>query len=252
MGRAYKLQTERSQLRFKPIFLLWRALTTVPLCSHTFFQFTPPNDLIVWMFSVFCQDRGKGFADVLDAQWECEGELIPLDLSVLNPREVLVYQHGLFLMHSLHKANLVGALSFTLWSLGISNAWMLFWCETFFWKCSFSCTSKYSLILKKDQTFFCAQQTPVISLQIASSLPNNNYFNNAFRNSFFYQVNLHIFDKTFCLCFPESKHNHKIGLWVEVHAPFFAERGQTIKTFSAEEIPYDHIFVVFDLSLTWT
>ncbi|XP_044059103.1 uncharacterized protein si:dkey-103g5.4 isoform X2 [Siniperca chuatsi] len=80
-------------------------------------------------------DRGKSFVDVLDAQWECEGELIPLDLSVLNPREFLIYQHGLFLMHTLHNLKL----------------------------------------------------TPNISLQIAASLPNNNYSNNAFRNSFFYQ-----------------------------------------------------------------
>lgn len=47
--------------------------------------------------------------DVLDAQWECEGELIPLDLSVLNPREFLVYQHGLFLIDTLHNLKLVGA-----------------------------------------------------------------------------------------------------------------------------------------------
>ncbi|KAK9520852.1 hypothetical protein VZT92_020711 [Zoarces viviparus] len=80
-------------------------------------------------------DRGKSFVDVLDAQWECEGELIPLDPSVLNPREFLVYQHGLFLMHTLHNLKLI----------------------------------------------------PTISIQIAASLPNNNYFNNAFRNSFFYQ-----------------------------------------------------------------
>ncbi|XP_029372796.1 uncharacterized protein LOC115052674 isoform X2 [Echeneis naucrates] len=81
------------------------------------------------------RDGGKSFVDVLDAQWECEGELIPLDLSVLNPREFLVYQHGLFLIHTLHNLNL----------------------------------------------------TPPISLHIAASLPNNNYLNNAFRNSFFYQ-----------------------------------------------------------------
>ncbi|XP_034723644.1 uncharacterized protein si:dkey-103g5.4 [Etheostoma cragini] len=81
------------------------------------------------------EDRCKGFVDILDAQWECEGELIPLDLSLLNPREFLVYQHGLFLMHTLQNLKL----------------------------------------------------TPAISLQIASSLPNNNYFNNVFRNSFFYQ-----------------------------------------------------------------
>ncbi|XP_068440228.1 uncharacterized protein si:dkey-103g5.4 isoform X2 [Clinocottus analis] len=80
-------------------------------------------------------DRGKSFVDVLDAQWECEGELVLLDLSVLNPREFLVYQHGLFLMRTLHNLKL----------------------------------------------------TPDISLQIATRLPNNNYFNNAFRNSFFYQ-----------------------------------------------------------------
>ncbi|KAM7399476.1 hypothetical protein PAMP_018747 [Pampus punctatissimus] len=77
----------------------------------------------------------KSFVDVLDAQWECEGELIPLEPSILNPREFLVYQHGLFLMHTLHSLKL----------------------------------------------------TPTISLQIAAGLPNNNYFNNAFRNSFFYQ-----------------------------------------------------------------
>ncbi|XP_061576516.1 uncharacterized protein LOC133442523 [Cololabis saira] len=83
-------------------------------------------------------DRGKHFVDVLDAQWECEGELVLLELSVLNPREFLVYQHGLFLMQTLHDLKL----------------------------------------------------TPSVSLQIAASLPNNNYVNNAFRNSFFYQVKL--------------------------------------------------------------
>ncbi|KAK1900668.1 ABC transporter G family member 28 [Dissostichus eleginoides] len=51
-------------------------------------------------------DRGKSFVDVLDAQWECEGELIPLDLSALNPREYLVYQHGLFLIDTLNNLKL--------------------------------------------------------------------------------------------------------------------------------------------------
>ncbi|XP_054650319.1 uncharacterized protein si:dkey-103g5.4 isoform X2 [Dunckerocampus dactyliophorus] len=73
--------------------------------------------------------------DVLECQWECEGELIPLDPSVLKPEEFVAYQHGLSLMHSLH----------------------------------------------------CLQLTPDISLHIAASLPSNNYHNNAFRNSFFYQ-----------------------------------------------------------------
>lgn len=80
-------------------------------------------------------EKSKTFVDVLDAQWECEGELIPLCASSLNPREYLVLQHGLFLMHTLHNLQL----------------------------------------------------TPVVTLQITSSLPANNYVNNAFRNSFFYQ-----------------------------------------------------------------
>ncbi|XP_038154475.1 uncharacterized protein si:dkey-103g5.4 [Cyprinodon tularosa] len=80
-------------------------------------------------------NRGNSFVDVLDAQWECEGELIPLDLSVLSPKEFLVYQHGIFLINTLHNLKV----------------------------------------------------TPAISLQIALRLPNNNYFKNAFRNSFFYQ-----------------------------------------------------------------
>ncbi|CAL1570452.1 unnamed protein product [Knipowitschia caucasica] len=80
-------------------------------------------------------EQGKPFVDVLDAQWECEGELIPIWASSLNPREYLVYQHGLFLM----------------------------------------------------QTLNSQQLTPVVTLEITSSLPANNYVDNAFRNSFFYQ-----------------------------------------------------------------
>lgn len=67
-----------------------------------------------WVSIFFFSDRGKGFIDILDAQWECEGELIPLNLSVLNPREFLVYQHGLFLMHTLHNLKLVGTKMFLL------------------------------------------------------------------------------------------------------------------------------------------
>ncbi|XP_018598255.2 uncharacterized protein LOC108928686 isoform X2 [Scleropages formosus] len=80
-------------------------------------------------------DRGCPFVDVLDAQWECEGELVPLSPDSLNPREFLVYQHGLFLLRTLH-----------------SHA-----------------------------------EIPAVTLQVASSLPFNNYHHNAFRNSFFYQ-----------------------------------------------------------------
>lgn len=51
--------------------------------------------------------------DVLDAQWGCEGELIPLDPSDLNPREFLVYQHGLFLMDAMNTLTLVSVSPFT-------------------------------------------------------------------------------------------------------------------------------------------
>ncbi|CAL8351040.1 unnamed protein product [Lota lota] len=81
------------------------------------------------------RNESNRFVDVLDAQWACEGELIPLDVQTLNPREFLTYQHGLFLLKLLHTLKL----------------------------------------------------TPAISLQVAASLPHNNYANNAFRNSFFYQ-----------------------------------------------------------------
>lgn len=38
-------------------------------------------------------------------------------------------------------------------------------------------------------------QAPAVSLQIAAALPHNNYSDNAFRNSFFYQVGLKL-----CIC----------------------------------------------------
>lgn len=53
-------------------------------------------------------DSRSRFMDVLDAQWECEGELIPLDSSVLHPTEFVVYQHGLHLLETLCQLNLVG------------------------------------------------------------------------------------------------------------------------------------------------
>ena len=52
-------------------------------------------------------EQSNRFVDVLDAQWACEGELIPLDVQTLNPREFLVYQHGLFLLKMLHTLKLV-------------------------------------------------------------------------------------------------------------------------------------------------
>lgn len=54
-----------------------------------------------------CPVRGYSFTDVLDAQWECEGELIPVALSDLSPSELLVYQHGLFVMEAMNRLALV-------------------------------------------------------------------------------------------------------------------------------------------------
>lgn len=58
---------------------------------------------------VFYPVRGNSVMDALDAQWECEGELIPLALSDLNPRESQVYQHGLFLIEAMNRLTLVSA-----------------------------------------------------------------------------------------------------------------------------------------------
>nr|XP_015193128.1 PREDICTED: uncharacterized protein LOC107075667 [Lepisosteus oculatus] len=80
-------------------------------------------------------DGGRPFLDIVDAQWRCEGELVPLGSDRLSPREFLVYQHGLYLLG-----------------------------------------------LLRTHT-----QVPEITLQLAASLPANDYTHNAFRHSFFYQ-----------------------------------------------------------------
>nr|XP_017206661.1 uncharacterized protein si:dkey-103g5.4 isoform X1 [Danio rerio] len=77
----------------------------------------------------------RPFMDFMDAQWECEGKLIQVSFETLNPRELLLYQHGQFLLQHLHLHKMI----------------------------------------------------PTVTLQLASSLPTNDYHNNAFRNSFYYQ-----------------------------------------------------------------
>ncbi|XP_060754032.1 uncharacterized protein si:dkey-103g5.4 isoform X2 [Neoarius graeffei] len=42
------------------------------------------------------------FIDFLDAQWDCEGELIKVKADTLNPREFLIYEHGQLLLQLLH------------------------------------------------------------------------------------------------------------------------------------------------------
>ncbi|XP_055052386.2 uncharacterized protein [Misgurnus anguillicaudatus] len=77
----------------------------------------------------------RSFMDFMDAQWRCEGELTKVSSDTLNPRELLLYQHGQLLFQHLYSHKMI----------------------------------------------------PVIKLQLASSLPFNDYYNNAFRNSFYYQ-----------------------------------------------------------------
>lgn len=61
---------------------------------------------------MFCLGRSSRFLDVLDAQWECEGDLIPLEPSVLHAGELLVYEHGLFLIATMSNLSLVRAKTY--------------------------------------------------------------------------------------------------------------------------------------------
>ncbi|ROL53321.1 hypothetical protein DPX16_20431 [Anabarilius grahami] len=88
------------------------------------------------MLKIQPSGAGRSFMDFMDAQWECEGELILVSSDTLNPRELLLYQHGQFLLQHLHLHKMI----------------------------------------------------PAVTLQLASSLPFNDYNNNAFRNSFYYQA----------------------------------------------------------------
>ncbi|XP_077578970.1 uncharacterized protein LOC144200601 [Stigmatopora nigra] len=112
------------------------AVPTIPEEEWTKLLEVSPLFQILKGVEVKLKDKNSvKFVDVLECQWECEGELIPMEVSSLSHGEFLVYQHGLFLLHTLH----------------------------------------------------ALQLTPAVSLQIAERLPLNNYRNNAFRNSFFYQ-----------------------------------------------------------------
>ncbi|XP_026082104.1 uncharacterized protein LOC113058425 isoform X2 [Carassius auratus] len=95
---------------------------------------------------------GQSFMDFMDAQWECEGELIQVSSETLNPRQLLLYQHGQFLLQHLHLHKMI----------------------------------------------------PAITLRLASTLPFNDYHNNAFRNSFYYQEE----QKTL---FVRSQRLHSVG-----------------------------------------
>ncbi|XP_061137970.1 uncharacterized protein LOC133156175 [Syngnathus typhle] len=74
-------------------------------------QLSPLFQLLKGVEQGLKDKSGEGFLDELECQWECEGDLIPLEPSSLNPKEFLVYQHGLFLMHTLHARKLTPTVS---------------------------------------------------------------------------------------------------------------------------------------------
>ena len=39
---------------------------------------------------------GQPYIDVKDAQWECRGELVPVDIHTLQPADFVVYRFGVF------------------------------------------------------------------------------------------------------------------------------------------------------------
>ncbi|XP_043935385.1 uncharacterized protein LOC122808494 [Protopterus annectens] len=45
----------------------------------------------------------KPFIDLLDAQWTCEGALVPLHTNSLPAREYIIYQHGIFIIKFLNE-----------------------------------------------------------------------------------------------------------------------------------------------------
>ncbi|KAL2085392.1 hypothetical protein ACEWY4_018712 [Coilia grayii] len=59
------------------------------------------------LFKAEDDSRGHSYLDFLDAQWECEGQLVAVSPESLNTREYLTYQHGLFLLHTLHSHKVI-------------------------------------------------------------------------------------------------------------------------------------------------
>ncbi|XP_056613166.1 uncharacterized protein si:dkey-103g5.4 isoform X2 [Triplophysa dalaica] len=66
---------------------------------------------------------GRSFMDFLDAQWRCEGELNKVSSDTLNPRELLLYQHGQFLLQHLHSHQMIPAIKLQLASSLPFNAY---------------------------------------------------------------------------------------------------------------------------------
>ncbi|XP_053503279.1 uncharacterized protein si:dkey-103g5.4 [Ictalurus furcatus] len=64
---------------------------------------------------------GCTFIDFLDAQWDCEGELVQVGADTLNPREFLIYQHGQLLLQLLHTHRVAPAVKLHLASRLPSN-----------------------------------------------------------------------------------------------------------------------------------
>jgi len=47
--------------------------------------------------------KGRPFIDIKDAQWVCQGELIPVDINELNPTQFVVYRFGVFVTQILQE-----------------------------------------------------------------------------------------------------------------------------------------------------
>ncbi|XP_072885617.1 uncharacterized protein [Hemitrygon akajei] len=81
------------------------------------------------------EEKGRPYIDAVDAEFTCEGNLVPLTPEKISVTELAVYRFGIYIVQRVKK---------------VINA-------------------------------------PEIKLLLASSLPQNNYTHNTFRNSFFYQ-----------------------------------------------------------------
>ncbi|XP_063291704.1 uncharacterized protein LOC134576981 [Pelobates fuscus] len=100
--------------------------------------------------------KGNAFRDIQDLQLTPKGELIVMNQEDLNPREIVIYQYGLYILELLEN-HLNASIDF----LFLDSVTLI---------------DNLSIIVGK------------IYLHVASSLPANTYKGNAFVNSFYYQT----------------------------------------------------------------
>ena len=56
-------------------------------------------------FSPVPYTHHQSYIDIKDAQWECKGEIVPVDLNSLKPSDFRVYHFGVFISQLLHTSN---------------------------------------------------------------------------------------------------------------------------------------------------